>query len=278
MMRSCLFILCALLLAACAGPAARLQKSEIGYPLETDSSVSAHAATRWNALIVATGNEAGVFGHFVSDFSKALQQTSSLNKLTPMLAIPVDKFPQLLSTDSNIDKAMARLAPREGEGCLVYLTGHGSPAGIALSAMPFKPALPPGRLEKILGRCAGYPTIVVVSACYSGVFMKPGIASKERIVFTAADAQHPSFGCSDDTHYTFYDGCFLDSWKKGGTWQSLAREINACVSRKEAALHAVPSSPQFFFGREMSNLPLPALKVQDSASPIAANQEPPPKP
>ncbi|WP_430648720.1 C13 family peptidase [Bradyrhizobium neotropicale] len=38
--------------------------------------------------------------------------------------------------------------------------------------------------------------VVVISACYSGVFV-PRLANPYLLVITAADADHPSFGCPD---------------------------------------------------------------------------------
>jgi len=35
--------------------------------------------------------------------------------------------------------------------------------------------------------------VVVISACYSGVFIPP-LANPDTLVITAADADHPSFG------------------------------------------------------------------------------------
>jgi hypothetical protein len=44
--------------------------------------------------------------------------------------------------------------------------------------------------------------VVVISACYSGVFIPP-LANPNVLVITAADADHPSFGCRDKAKWTF---------------------------------------------------------------------------
>lgn len=255
-----LLILAALtLLCACAGPAARLQGSDIGYRFSNaEIPVSKYRDTRWHAVVIAAGNEAGVFERFANDFSKTLKQSPDVADVQTLLsAKPMRDTPRYANL-RNINETLSALKPAEGEGCLIYMTGHGSPDGVALSAMRGRPALPPALVEVMLGSCKARPTIVVISACYSGVFMRDGIAARERIVFTAADADHPSFGCSDDTRYTYFDGCFLDSWGQAKTWQALGEAINTCVTAKERLLDMHASSPQFFYGRDMRDLPLPA--------------------
>nr|WP_245315601.1 C13 family peptidase [Bradyrhizobium neotropicale] len=56
--------------------------------------------------------------------------------------------------------------------------------------------LTPSRLADILARTGVRHKVVVISACYSGVFV-PRLANPYLLVITAADADHPSFGCPD---------------------------------------------------------------------------------
>jgi hypothetical protein len=50
---------------------------------------------------------------------------------------------------------------------------------------------------------------VVISACYSGVFI-PWLANPNNLVVTAADANHSSFGCEDRAKWTYFGNAFFN--------------------------------------------------------------------
>jgi hypothetical protein len=51
--------------------------------------------------------------------------------------------------------------------------------------------------------------VVIISACYSGVFISR-LANPDVLVITAADADHPSFGCRDKAKWTYFDDAFFN--------------------------------------------------------------------
>ena len=51
--------------------------------------------------------------------------------------------------------------------------------------------------------------VVVISACYSGIFI-PRLANPDILVITAADADHPSFGCQDKAKWTYFGDAFFN--------------------------------------------------------------------
>jgi Peptidase C13 family len=53
----------------------------------------------------------------------------------------------------------------------------------------------------MLARTGVRHRVVVISACYSGVFI-PRLANPDMLVITAADADHPSFGCRERSGLT----------------------------------------------------------------------------
>ena len=70
--------------------------------------------------------------------------------------------------------------------------------------------------------CGTRPTVVVVSACHSGIFLAPAMRRPNRIVLAAARADRGSFGCGTDDQYTYYDQCLLQQFDGAATWRSLA--------------------------------------------------------
>jgi hypothetical protein len=51
--------------------------------------------------------------------------------------------------------------------------------------------------------------VVIISACYSGVFI-PRLADVINII-TAADANHSSFGCEDKAKWTYFGDAFFNA-------------------------------------------------------------------
>ena len=50
---------------------------------------------------------------------------------------------------------------------------------------------------------------MVISACYSGVFI-PRLANADTLVITAADGDHASFGCEDRAKWTYFGDAFFN--------------------------------------------------------------------
>ena len=216
---------------------------------------AAQAETRWHVVLAAVGNEQNVFDNFISDFSELLKGRDDIASLTELHASIDARWPA--SGLRAVDHSLTTLQPQEGEGCFVYMTGHGAPEGIALSADSPMVFVRPTRMESMLKSCAGRPTVLVVSACFSGIYLRPGLTGPERIVMTASAADLPSFGCSNNLQYTFFDQCFMDAWPRQSNWGSLADDINQCVRQTEKSRAFPASKPQFSFGASMRELALP---------------------
>ena len=221
------------------------------------STSAAPSGTRWHVILAAVGNEQNVFDNFVTDFGSVLAGRNAIASLTELHASIDERWPA--SGLRALDRSLTGLEPQEDEGCLVYLTGHGAPDGLALSADTPMVFVRPTRMESMLDSCAGHPTVLIVSACYSGIYVRPGITRPERIVMTASADDRTSFGCSNNLQYTFFDQCFMDAWPRQSNWGALADDINKCIRSTESDGGFPASKPQFFFGTGMRELALPAF-------------------
>ena len=217
---------------------------------------AADNATRWHVVLAAVGNEQNVFDNFVTDFGAVLQKGPNIASYTELHASTDERWH--VSGLRELERALTALKPQPDEGCLIYLTGHGGPDGLALSAETPMLFVRPTRMESMLSGCAQRPTILVVSACFSGVYARPGITKPERIVMTASAADLTSFGCSNNNRYTFFDQCFLDAWPRSGNWGALGDEVERCVRATERSGGFPSSKPQFSFGPGLRDLALPA--------------------
>ena len=220
------------------------------------ASAAAEADTRWHVVLAAVGNEQNVFDNFVNDFAATLNGRDDIASFTELHASIDERWPA--SGMQELERSLTALKPQQNEGCLIYLTGHGAPEGIAMSAETPMAFVRPTRMESMLNSCSQRPTVLVVSACFSGVYMRPGITRPERIVMTASAADLTSFGCSNNNRYTFFDQCFMDAWSHHDLWGMLADEVRNCVRTTERSGNFPSSKPQFFFGPGLRELALPA--------------------
>jgi Peptidase C13 family len=93
-------------------------------------------------------------------------------------------------------QAEAKKMDRDSDILFLVLTSHGSPDGLAITAGRRAEMLKPSTLAEMLDQTGVQHKVVIISACYSGVFI-PRLASPDTLVITAADADHASFGCKD---------------------------------------------------------------------------------
>ena len=176
----------------------------------------------------------------------------------------------LPSSAGNLSGALRELSVGDQDACLIHMTSHGSPQGFYLRNGP---AVTPQMLNKILdSACGERPTVVLVSACYSGIFVGPSMQKKNRIILTAARQDRTSFGCSAENEYTYWDACLIDSLPAAESWKSLYGTLQQCVQTKESRGRFVPSLPQAFFGEQVSDLKIP--KTAPAPSPVASSGSP----
>jgi hypothetical protein len=93
--------------------------------------------------------------------------------------------------------------------------------------------------------------VVIVSACYSGVFLDP-LKGDGTLVITAADADHSSFGCDDDRDLTYFGEAFLkDSIPTTRTLEEAFRKAAKLIEQRETSEHKIRSNPQMSVGAHM---------------------------
>jgi hypothetical protein len=168
--------------------------------------------------------------------------------------------PEPTSASAVVDGITAA-ATRGTAGCLLYFTSHGAPNAMVFGVAP---RMTPDMMANIVrSACGTRPTVVIVSACYSGIFVN-ALAAPNRMVLTAASRERTSFGCGADETYPWFDGCIIETLPTASDFLALAAGTRACVARKEAELGATPpSDPQMFVGADMQ-LRLPMLRFSRS--------------
>ena len=170
-------------------------------------------------------------------------------------SVQSDRYPGSEHSDKQtIANELWDLSNRTNGGCLVYFTSHGSPDGIAVSAGRRSRTLTPSRLAGILRRTGVRYKVVIISACYSGIFI-PRLANSDTLVITAADRDHPSFGCEDKAKWTYFGDAFFNSaLRQSGTLREAFLRAHSLVSSWERRSGFEPSNPQIAGGENVEPL------------------------
>ena len=151
-------------------------------------------------------------------------------------------------------QAAAKGMDAENDILFLILTSHGSPAGLAVTAGRLTQTLTPSNLADMLARTGMRYKVVVISACYSGVFI-PRLANPDTLVITAANADHPSFGCRDKAKWTHFGDAFFNvALRQAKSLKDAFVVARAFVQKRELREHFEPSSPRMAGGANVQPL------------------------
>ena len=219
-------------------------------------AVTANPAASWQVVLAAGDDAEPVFDNATRALSQRLAAagvpTANIHRLSASAAELGAAVEPALATV--LLQRIGTLPARRGDRCLIFLTSHGE-RGAGLWLARSNTALSPDELAQALSRgCAAVPTVVVVSACYSGGFAAGKMAKPNRIVLTAARNDRPSFGCQVHRVYNFFDECLLRALPRSATWRAVAEGSKECVRRMERTLGERPSEPQAYFGAVVADL------------------------
>jgi hypothetical protein len=147
--------------------------------------------------------------------------------------------------------ALAKVASRmdrENDVLFVFLTSHGSPQGLAIQAGKRQGVLTPSQVGTLLRATGARKKVLVVSACFSGIFVP--LADAETLVITAADATHPSFGCEKRATWTYFGRAFFSqAIPKTDNLKDAFVIARSIVSARERKQGYEPSNPQMSGGQ-----------------------------
>jgi hypothetical protein len=232
----------------------------------------------WAAIVVAgdwhasSGRPSEAFDNARRDVAQELERIGFQKGNLRQFSVRPERYRDVKpgkSSPKAIYEALTDVAPRASGGCLFYLSSHGAPQGVLVD----RDLLAPRLLAAILDRtCGQRPTVVVISACFSGVFI-PELAQPNRMILTAARPDRTSFGCGESNKYPFFDECFLQSSPGARDFPSLAKHVLACVSAREKKEGKTPpSEPQVWIGPQLR--PMLPLYPFPQAPPARAFQDP----
>lgn len=210
----------------------------------------------WAAIVVAgdfhaaNGGPTEAFDNARRDVAKELArigfEPTNVRQFSVRPTLYKDK--PLKSEPRAIYETLGELSGKAPGGCLIYFTSHGAPQGVLVDQQILTPRI----LGRILDEtCGPRPTVVIMSACFSGVFV-PALAQPNRMILTAARPDRTSFGCGQDNKYPYFDDCMLQSTGQAKDFPTLAATIRQCVAAREIKEGMnPPSEPQVWIGPEL---------------------------
>lgn len=233
-----------------------------------------NAFSQWSAVVVAgdwqaqSGKPTEAFDNARRDVALLLGEMGFDRAAVRQYSVRPQRYPDQSPGPADVRAIHAGLkqaAQTARAGCLVYVTSHGGPEGAQLG----EALLRPQQLAALIDdACPSRPSIVVISACFSGVFI-PALQRPDRMILTAARPDRASFGCGESDKYPFFDDCFLSSAARARDFAALGAAVQACVARKEVEVGATPASePQVWIGPALRPfLPLYAFDRTRPAAP-----------
>lgn len=161
------------------------------------------------------------------------------------------------ATPDNIAQVLQTLATlaRPQDKVMVLLTSHGAPGFLAVHAgMQPQSLVSSMDLRLWLAPLQDRPTLLVISACFSGSLIAP-LAQKQRIILTAAAANRASFGCDSKSDNTYFvKSLFKQPHLPAQSIRTAMQEAMVGVSALEKEMNlAPPSMPQAYYGSATQN-------------------------
>jgi hypothetical protein len=151
-------------------------------------------------------------------------------------------------------QAAAKTMNGESDILFLILTSHGSRDGLAVTAGRLAETLTPSNLADMLDRTGVRHKVVIISACYSGVFI-PRLADADTLVITAADANHSSFGCRDKVKWTYFGDAFFNvALRRAKSLKDAFLLARSLVLKREQRQGFDPSHPQVAGGGNVETL------------------------
>src|SRR5215212_2169794 len=147
--------------------------------------------------------------------------------------------------------AVGRVLDPEEDVAVLVLTSHGGPEGVGLVAGRTERLVSPAIVSRLLDRTRARFRVLIVSACYSGIFAKT-LADPRTLVVTAAASDRPSFGCQDGARWTYFGEAFFNrALREEASLPAAFARARALVTERERREGFDPSEPQIAGGSEV---------------------------
>jgi hypothetical protein len=155
------------------------------------------------------------------------------------------------ATAENFALVMSKMAEvaRPQDRVLLLISTHSNPGllNINVSGKHLLP-LTAKALSTALAPLGNVPTVIVLSACYSGAFIDP-LRAPNRVVLTATDVRRTSFNCRYNAENTpFAEALFGQTVTEVRSVTEWMSEAQTSIAAQEKRRKLPPSRPRMFVG------------------------------
>jgi hypothetical protein len=163
---------------------------------------------------------------------------------------------------------IAELIDRREDVLVLYVTGHGTRVGLYYNDGDSGYGLiSPNRLAGMLEQLGLANRLLILSACYSGMFV-PRLQSSVSAIVTAASSSRTSFGCLAENDWTFFGDALINhALRRPQPLAAAFAEADGLITGWEAQVQSVPSQPQLFVGSDAARW----LAALDRRAPAVAS-------
>jgi hypothetical protein len=187
-----------------------------------------------------------VFGERFGSFARSVELVNDVH----------DRSTYPLASYDNLRRAIeliGRRMDRAQDVLVLVLTSHGSDEdGLAITNGDLEDdALSPRDVRRALDAARIRWRVIIASACYAGIFIRP-LKTDTTLIMTAADSRHSSFGCADDRDLTYFgEALFKDSLPRACSLEDAFVRARVIIRRRENDEGEIHSNPQLYVGARM---------------------------
>jgi hypothetical protein len=183
---------------------------------------------------------------FRSRFDAEGRSVILINNAQTAAEVPVASATNL----ARVLRHVGGLMNRDEDVLVLYVTTHGSEKH-RLSVVNWPLALQeidPAALARMLAESGIKWRVLAISACYSGGFVD-ALKSDTTLVMTAAAADRQSFGCGNDSDFTYFGRALFDeALRNTFSFEQAFQRARQAIAERERAQKFVPSNPQIYAG------------------------------
>lgn len=214
-----------------------------------------------------------VAGIFRDRFGTDGRTVRLINNPKTLLDTPV-------ASKTSLKQALKRISDvmdKDEDILVLFMTSHGSEKHIfTLQLWPMNfHEVDPATLRSLLDESGIRNRVVIVSACYSGGFVK-ALENPDTLVITASAPDKNSFGCTNEAEWTYFGKAYFDdALRKTRSFTAAFRIAKPEIEARERREKYDHSEPQMSIGHAIAAR-LDALQIQQEgrspgASTVAAS-------
>lgn len=170
-----------------------------------------------------------------------------INHLSTRKTLPLANATNLAATL----KQVGSLMNKEDDVLLMYLTSHGSKEHkLSVSFWPLQlNDISPEKLRTMLDDAGIKWRVIIISACYSGGFIK-ALENNETLIATASASDKTSFGCGSESQFTYFgEALFKDQLSHEYSLVTALQQVRTDIDKREKREKIEASLPQLSIGK-----------------------------